>query len=292
MPNEHPMMSREEYHRRFPDDPTGPVERLTPDEEVLVNALRSVVGGALSPLGLYHLTGLLRIIERLSGDGTPPLDPECCVHCGENEYGKADDACWWCYMIAKQTAETAIEELNAMRGRAKPSEYEVERVAKAIWNAQYTHLDAETLFGDPCNPYWVEAANEARAQARAAIEALRGRAEPAEGERLTDWTNEESVPKEVVLAFQRECENIDPDSVPSYWTVAAALVAAMNVRAALRDGGQPTDEPRSTRPKGIQGEDYEWCERHNQRMTWFDSSEAWFCLACNAEVDAGGAPGQ
>ena len=138
MPNEHPMMSREEYHRRFPDDPTGPVERLTPDEEVLVNALRSVVGGALSPLGLYHLTGLLRIIERLSGDGTPPTDTE------------------------------------------------VERVAKAIWNAQYTHLDAETLFGDPCNPYWVEAANEARAQARAAIEALRGRAEPAEGERRTE----------------------------------------------------------------------------------------------------------
>ena len=39
-----------------------------------------------------------------------------CVHCGGNEYGKADDACWWCYMIAKQTAETAIEELNLLRG--------------------------------------------------------------------------------------------------------------------------------------------------------------------------------
>ena len=81
MPNEHPMMSREEYARRFP------VERLTPDEEVLVNALRSVVGGALSPLGLYHLTGILRIIERLSGDGTPPTDghdhdyPEHCTAC-------------------------------------------------------------------------------------------------------------------------------------------------------------------------------------------------------------------
>ena len=160
--NEHPMMSREEYARRFPDDESK--GHLPPE----LAAIRD------------------KFYTPVSGDGTPPPDPECCVHCGENEYGKADDACWWCYMIAKQTAETAIEELNAMRGRAKPSEYEVERVAKAIWNAQYTHLDAETLFGDPWNPYWVEAANEARAQARAAIEALRGRAEPAEGERRTE----------------------------------------------------------------------------------------------------------
>ena len=183
MPNEHPMMSREEYHRRFPDDPTGPVERLTPDEEVLVNALRSVVGGALSPLGLYHLTGLLRIIERLSGDGTPPLDELRCRITG-NQCGTD------------------------------------------TW-----------MVGHPCQ------CDNCQAW-------LRGRAEPAEGERLTDWTNEESVPKEVVLAFQRECENIDPDSVPSYWTVAAALVAAMNVRAALRDGGAPRDGWDVQNPEG------------------------------------------
>jgi hypothetical protein len=69
------------------------------------------------------------------------------------------------------------------------------------------------------------------------LDALRGRAEPGEG-----WADEESVPKEVVLAFQRECENIDPDSVPSYWTVAAALVAAMKVRAALREAPPQTEE--------------------------------------------------
>jgi hypothetical protein len=51
-------------------EPEG--ERLTPDEEVLVNALRSVVGGAQSPLGLYHLTGLLRILERLRVPGARP----------------------------------------------------------------------------------------------------------------------------------------------------------------------------------------------------------------------------
>ena len=57
-------------------------------------------------------------------------------------------------------------------------------------------------------------------------------------ERLTDWDDCEDVPKEAVLAFQRECGNIDPDVVPSYWTVAACLVAAMK---ALRSGG-PTPE--------------------------------------------------
>ena len=114
MPNEHPMMSREEYHRRFPDEEAR--GHIPP----VLAAIRD------------------KFYTPVSWDGTPPTDTE------------------------------------------------VERVAKAIWNAQYTHLDAETLFGDPCNPYWVEAANEARAQARAAIEALRGRAEPAEGERRTE----------------------------------------------------------------------------------------------------------
>ena len=56
--------------------------------------------------------------------------------------------------------------------------------------------------------------------------ALRGSGPTPEGERRT-WNDAEDVPKEVVLAFQRECENIDPDATPSYWTVASSLVVAM-----------------------------------------------------------------
>jgi hypothetical protein len=49
-------------------------ERLTPEEEVLVNSLRSVVGGSMTVLGRDGMAGLLRIIERLSGGGSPPTD--------------------------------------------------------------------------------------------------------------------------------------------------------------------------------------------------------------------------
>jgi hypothetical protein len=46
--------------------PIVPGAGLTPDEEVLVNALRSVVGGSMTVLGRDGMGGLLRIIERLS----------------------------------------------------------------------------------------------------------------------------------------------------------------------------------------------------------------------------------
>lgn len=64
----------------------------------------------------------LELDERAALRDSPlPAEPTYCVHCGENEYGKADDACWWCYMIAKQTGEEAIEEVNRLRTAGIPS---------------------------------------------------------------------------------------------------------------------------------------------------------------------------
>jgi hypothetical protein len=33
-----------------------------------------------------------------------------CVHCGENQMGVNDDACWWCYSVAKTAMEVVSKE--------------------------------------------------------------------------------------------------------------------------------------------------------------------------------------
>ncbi len=49
--------------------------------------------------------------------------PEMCVHCGDQPYGRGDDACWWCYARAKDLADAAIGATGAAP-TTEPSELE------------------------------------------------------------------------------------------------------------------------------------------------------------------------
>jgi hypothetical protein len=79
-------------------------------------------------------------------------------------------------------ATLTLQEARAVRSEEPeaPDEDEVERVAKAIWDAGGFGVTANNLFADRDNEFWVEAANEYRGYARAALRALaaRPRGEP------------------------------------------------------------------------------------------------------------------
>jgi hypothetical protein len=184
--------------------------------------------------------GLRRL--RLSGGGSPPTDA------GQ----EMTDTLHWlrgelCDILDITVGDDQYpwnEILKRLRGRAEPGEGErltdalealAGWIAVAAENGAYVSEDLREWSSGTLR-------GKSRTPAEAARAALR-EAPPQDGERLTDWGDCEDVPKEVVLAFQRECENIDPDGVPSYWTVASCLVAAMKV---LRSGGPQTRRPGRT----------------------------------------------
>jgi hypothetical protein len=77
----------------------GEAPRLTPDEEALVNALRSVVGGSMTVLGRDGMAGLLRIIERLLR-GRPEPEGERLTEAAIAELRRGDGT----YYVAEERA--------------------------------------------------------------------------------------------------------------------------------------------------------------------------------------------
>ena len=71
MPNEHPMMSREEYARRFPDFPAG-------DAAPRQDRLEDIAADWGYPGCDEGVRWLIEEVARLrlSGDGTPPTEEE------------------------------------------------------------------------------------------------------------------------------------------------------------------------------------------------------------------------
>jgi hypothetical protein len=139
---------------------------------------------------------------------------------------------------ALKHAESALRELDNLR-----------------WDDIWRRVDASGE-GDDLARYSQKYLRYARTDLEKTIAALGRAASPPEIP-PTDWGDCEDVPNEVVLAFQRECENIDPDSGLSYWTVADCLVAAMKALRGASQPGAPTpqDKP-TTASKALGGEKY------------------------------------
>ena len=127
MPNEHPMMSREEYARRFPDEgEPRSVERLT-DEELARHASRAYQLAAQH--GEDQWIAVARMMRvQLSGDGTPPSD---------GLYTRLMD------IIGERFPETQVQstlrsriaylmqQVEVSRGRAEPGEGERREIKEA-----------------------------------------------------------------------------------------------------------------------------------------------------------------
>jgi hypothetical protein len=183
----------------------GEAPRLTPDEEALVNALRSVVGGSMTVLGRDGMAGLLRIIERLLR-GRPEPEGERLTEAHEGLVDHVDRSLSmgeWQPAEARRAKAEAI--VRAALRDAPPQDGE--RLTKALREAMEglaiaAHLDRGTCFPEDREPpgeyeyenkAWWELPEDVKQHFRSIIaqahpewtEALRGSG-PTEGERLTD----------------------------------------------------------------------------------------------------------
>jgi hypothetical protein len=71
---------------------------------------------------------------------------EPCIHCGENQMGINDDACWSCFGLERSKADAASAEIDRLRVRLEAAE----KMAEALRRCEHA-LMCNSWLGRECD---------------------------------------------------------------------------------------------------------------------------------------------